>query len=291
MQRLIRHTAAALGLAATASAWAAPLNVEVYNPGGKSVFPVSSEIVLGPTEAVLIDAQFQRNDAQALVERLRASGRQLKAVYISHGDPDYYFGLDVIRDAFPGVRVVASASTVAEIKASMEGKKAYWGPILKDNAPQRLVLPEVLEGDRLKVDGETLEVVGLEGPDPAHTFVWIPSARTVAGGVVVFGQMHVWVADTQTPASRQLWQQTLSRIEALKPETVIPGHYLAPAPMTLDSVRFTSDYLRQFEQQMARTRTSGELSQAMKQQYPGLGAEPVLELSAKVIKGDIPWPQ
>jgi len=40
------------------------LHLEVYNPGAKSVFPVSSEIVSGPHEAILIDAQFQRDDAQ-----------------------------------------------------------------------------------------------------------------------------------------------------------------------------------------------------------------------------------
>lgn len=47
------------------------LTLEVYNPGEKSVFPVSSEIVSGPHEVALIDAQFQRNDAQELVKRLR----------------------------------------------------------------------------------------------------------------------------------------------------------------------------------------------------------------------------
>jgi hypothetical protein len=29
----------------------------------------------------------------------------------------------------------------------MDGKKAYWGPILKDNAPQKLVVPDVLPND------------------------------------------------------------------------------------------------------------------------------------------------
>ena len=291
MQALIRHTALALTLAASASSWAESLKVEVFNPGEQSIFPVSSEIVLGPTEALLIDAQFQRNDAQALVERLRASGRRLSAVYISHSDPDNYFGLDVITQAFPGVKVLASPETVSAIKASMDGKKAYWSPILKEQAPRHLVLPEVLAGDTLSVDGEEVKIVGLDGPDPANSFVWIPSARTVAGGVQVFGQMHLWIADSQTPASRQRWQQTLARIQALQPDTVVPGHYLKPAPLTLESVRFTADYLKQFEQQMAQVHSSAALSRAMRQRYSGLGGESSLDLSAKVIMGDLKWPQ
>ena len=112
------------------------LKLEVYNPDVKSIFPYSSEIVSGKTEVVLIDAQFQRNDAEVLVQKIKATGKKLTTVYISHSDPDYYFGLDVIRVAFPDARIVATAQTVAAIRASKDRKLAYWGPILKGNAPR-----------------------------------------------------------------------------------------------------------------------------------------------------------
>ncbi len=51
------------------------LTMEVYNPGEKSVFPVSSEIISGKHEVALIDAQFQRNDAEELVKRSRRPAR------------------------------------------------------------------------------------------------------------------------------------------------------------------------------------------------------------------------
>ncbi|MCC5364882.1 MBL fold metallo-hydrolase, partial [Staphylococcus aureus] len=87
--------------------------------------------------------------AEALVQKLKASGKTLTTVYISQSDPDYYFGLDVIRAAFPRAKIVATPQTVAAIKASRDGKLAYWGPILKDNAPKTLVLPDVLSADHL----------------------------------------------------------------------------------------------------------------------------------------------
>lgn len=292
MQRRTLLAAATLALTTLGAVHAAtPLTLEVYNPGDKAIFPVTSVIVSGPTEAVLIDAQFQRNDAQALVQKIKASGKKLTVVYISHSDPDYYFGLDVIQAAFPGAKIVASAPTVAHIKESMQGKLGYWGPILKDNAPQKLVLPEVLQGERILVNGQALDIQGLQGPSPERSYVWIPSLKTVAGGVVVSSGIHVWVADTQTAASRQNWQATLKAIEALKPAAVVPGHYLGVAPKGLAAVQFTASYLKSFEAQADKAKDAAALVDAMQKAYPQLGEASSLELSAKVIKGEMKWPQ
>ncbi|MBA4281224.1 MAG: MBL fold metallo-hydrolase, partial [Ralstonia sp.] len=269
----------------------APLHLEVYNPGAKGIFPVSSEIISGAHEAILIDAQFQRSDAEAVVQKLKASGKTLTTVYISQSDPDYYFGLDVIRAAFPRAKIVATPQTVAAIKASMDGKLAYWGPILKDNAPKTPVLPDVLHADHLTLEGRTIEIKELNGPDAARTYLWIPSIKTVAGGVVVNSGDHVWVADTQTRESRLGWLQTLDNITALKPTTVVPGHFTGAMPKGLEAVRFTADYLKTFELQAAKADNSAELIKAMKAAYPTLGGDASLELSAKVIKGEMKWPQ
>ncbi|WP_122429252.1 MBL fold metallo-hydrolase [Pseudomonas viridiflava] len=267
-----------------------PLKIDVYNPAEKAIFPVSSELITGQHDAVLIDAQFQRNDAEALVQKIKASGKKLTTVYISHSDPDYYFGLDVVQAAFPEAKIVASEPTVKAIKASMQGKLAYWGPILKDNAPTKLVLPDVLKGDHLTLEGQPLEIKGLQGPAPQRSYVWIPSLKAVVGGVVVSSGIHVWVADTQTPKSRQDWLATLKGIEALKPTTVIPGHYLGEVPEGTKAVTFTADYLKSFEKHAAKTKDSAALIDAMKKAWPQLAEPSSLELSAKVIKGEMKWP-
>lgn len=276
---------------AASAAPAAPLLLTVYNPGAQSMFPVTSTLVVGRRDVLLIDAQFQRNDAEALVRLIRATGKTLRTVYISHSDPDYYFGLDVIRAAFPQARIVATAPTVAAIEATMDRKLAYWGPILKDNAPGRLVLPEVLAGDRLNLEGRSIEIRGLQGPDPKRSYLWIPSLKTVAGGVVVSSDIHVWTADTQTPEARRAWQATLQDIAALKPARVVPGHFLGAAPPGLAAVEFTAGYLRTFEAAAAQAADSAELVEAMRRAYPAFGEPASLELSAKVAKGEMKWPQ
>lgn len=268
---------------------AEPLSLDVYNPGSEAIFPVSSVVVSGQHDAILIDAQFGKAQAAQLVQRLRASGKRLTTIYISHGDPDYYFGLDTITQAFPQARVVASAATVAHIRQTMDAKLAYWGPQMGTDRPAKLLLPAVLEGNRLELEGKALEVVGLDGPQPERTVVWIPSIKAVVGGVVVSEHIHVWMADTQSPQSHADWLATLAAIERLQPRTVIPGHYLGDSSRNVQAVRFTADYIRAFDAEAAKAANAAELIAAMKQRYPGLADESSLELSAKVAKGEMKW--
>jgi glyoxylase-like metal-dependent hydrolase (beta-lactamase superfamily II) len=256
------------------------------------VFPVSSEIISGKHEVALIDAQFQRNDAEELVKKIKATGKKLTTVYISHSDPDFYFGLDVIKAAFPQAKIIASPGTIKEINATKDGKMAYWGPILKDNAPKAVVVPQALQGDSFTIDGQKVEVKGLTGPTPERTYVWIPELKAVVGGVPVAGDnIHPWIADNQTVESRAHWQQTLEGIKALKPKVVVPGHFLPGAPQTLESVTFTQNYLTTLEAELPKAKDSAALIAAMKKHYPNLKDESSLELSAKVLKGEMKWPQ
>jgi glyoxylase-like metal-dependent hydrolase (beta-lactamase superfamily II) len=268
---------------------AAPLKVTVYNPGADAMFPVSSVLVTGRKDAILVDAQFGVTQADKVVEAIRRSGKHLTTVYISHGDPDYYFGLERIKTAFPDVRVVATPQTVAHIQQTMAGKLAFWGPKLGADAPKTLVLPEVLEGDTLKLEGQALKVVGLDGEQPDRTFVWIPSIKAVVGGVVLFNNLHVWMADTQSAQSHADWLATLDTIAALKPRIVVPGHFMPGPASPVQAVSFTANYIRAFDAQTAAAKDSGELIAAMKKLYPDAGQEGGLEVSAKVAKGEMKW--
>ncbi|MGO2305972.1 MAG: MBL fold metallo-hydrolase [Providencia sp.] len=270
---------------------AANLTLDVYNPGNNSVFPVSSEIISGDHEVVLIDAQFQNNDAQQLVNKIKKLNKKLTTIYISHSDPDYYFGLETITKAFPDAKVVATAETVEAIKATKDGKLAYWGDVLKNEAPTTVIVPEVIKGDSFTVDGEKLQIKGLDGASPDRSYVWVPSLKAVVGGVVVSDNIHIWIADTQTKESRQNWQQTLENIKALKPTTVVPGHFTGPSKMDIGTVTFTQQYLNAFETEAAVSKDSTELTQKMEAIYPKLDDVSSLELSAKVIKGEMQWPQ
>lgn len=277
---------AALGTVFTPVAFATPLTVDTYNPQEKAIFAVSSTLVSGPKEAVLFDAQFSVKDGEALVEKIRKSGKTLNKIVITSGDPDFYFGLQPLVKAFPNAKVLATQRVVDHIKATKDAKLAYWGPQMKDGAPTVLFVPQVLASNTFTIDGEKVDI---EDAESYAAYVWIPSAKTILGGTGVSWGIHVWTADTQTKAVRQQWQQTLEAMAVHEPERVIPGHYLGTPPAGTGAIDFTRQYLQHFEQALADSKHSAGVIAAMKKQYLHLAEESSLELSAKVNTGEMKW--
>lgn len=286
VSRCFLPSVALSGVLLASAATAAPLQVQVYNPSDKGIFPVSAELVSGEHEAILVDAQFGVADGEALVQMIRASGKQLKLIYISGGDPDYYFGLQPLVEAFPGVKVVASQRVVEHIEKTKDAKLGYWGPILGAQAPTRLAVPEVLNATTLTVDGEVLEVKEI---NTANAYLWAPSIRTVLGGVLVTAGQHVWMADSQTPAVRQAWVEALDGMLALKPQRVIPGHFLGAEPEGSRAVEFTRDYVLHYEQLLKQSTGSAQLIEQLKQDYPQLPVDDGLAIGARVNTGEMKW--
>ncbi len=279
-----------LVLTAATSSMAAPLKLDVYNPGKDAIFPVTSVLVTGKTDAILVDAQFGKTQAEKVIEKIKASGKKLTTIYISHSDPDYYFGLDTIKAAYPDAKVVATPQTIAHIKETVAGKLAFWGPKLGADAPKQTIIPDALQGDSLTLEGKKLNIIDLKGNQPERSVVWIPSIKAIVGGVVVAGNnIHVWMADTQTAKSHADWLTTLQTIKSLKPKTVVPGHFLPGSPLTVQSVDYTASYIKAFDEETAKAKDSTALIDAMKKRYPQVDDVSSLELSAKVAKGEMKW--
>ncbi len=47
------------------------LQLKVYNPGPKAIFPVTSTIVYGKKDAALVNAQFQKQYAEEVVKEIK----------------------------------------------------------------------------------------------------------------------------------------------------------------------------------------------------------------------------
>lgn len=268
------------------SAFAAPLQLDVYNPQDKAIFPVSSTLVSGPKEAILFDAQFSTKDGEQLVQMIRASGKTLKAIVITSGDPDFYFGLQPIVKAFPQVKVLATPQVVDHIRATKEAKLQFWGPQMKDGAPTSLTVPQATTQTQFTVDGETLE---LRHANDYAAYIWIPANRAIIGGTGVASGIHVWTADTQSEQQRSAWRSVLSEMQSLQPTQVVPGHYIGERPTGDKAIRFTQDYLQSFELALGAKKGSHYVIKTMTAAWPGLADVSSLELSAKVNSGEMKW--
>ena len=288
---MVRTTviAASLAIAFTSAQAAQPLSVKVYNADGNS-FNVNSTLVVGDKEAMVIDAGFTRADALRIAANVLDSGKQLKTIYVSQADPDYYFGVETLKEIFPQADVVTTPAVLEKINAKKAGKVAFWGPKMGANAPRSPVVPRALEGNTLTLDGQTIEIRGTQGVLAHRPYAWIPSIQAVVGNIGVFGGMHVWTADTQTAAERAAWVAQLDDMAALKPVLVVPGHMKAGTQVDASNITFTKDYLQTFEKNLAASKNSAELVNAMKQSYPQVtdGAMS-LDIGAKVNMGEMKW--
>jgi glyoxylase-like metal-dependent hydrolase (beta-lactamase superfamily II) len=264
------------------------LKLQVYNASENS-FGVASVIVSGKTDAVLIDAQFTLADAEKVAQEIKASGKKLTAIFVSHGDPDFYFGLEVFKKYFPEVTAYASPATVEHIKATAQKKLEVWGERLGKNITSNAILPQVLKGNSIELEGQKLEIIGLE-EFPNKTFVWIPSIKAVVGGINIFGTtFHLWMADAQTADARKSWISVLDKITALKPEIVIPAHANSNSPFDIAAVNHTKSYIQFYEEALKTNKTSEALITALKTKYPALTFETALQIGAKVNTGEMKW--
>jgi glyoxylase-like metal-dependent hydrolase (beta-lactamase superfamily II) len=289
---IVRLALAALmlcGAAASAAAQpTAPLTLKVYSAGPDS-FHASSTVIYGKTEVLVIDAGFTRADAYRIAADVLDTGKTLKTILVSNADPDYYFGAEVLKELFPQAQVVTTPAVRAKIQEKLQNKVAFWGPKMGANAPRKPVVPDALPGTTLTVDGEVIELRGTSGELAHRPYVWIPSLEAIAGNVGVYGNLHVWTADTQTPSAVKAWLAQLDEMERLKPDVVVPGHMAAGTRTNASAIRYTRDYLRRFQAEAARAKNAGQLIAAMKKAYPRAGLPIALDIGAKVTKGEMKW--
>jgi len=59
----------------------------------------------------------------------------------------------------------------------------------------------------------------------------------------------------------------------------------------LQAVNFTHHYIQDFEAAAATSANSAELVATIKKNYPAIGGDSILDLSAKVIMGEMKWGQ
>jgi glyoxylase-like metal-dependent hydrolase (beta-lactamase superfamily II) len=266
--------------AAPAEPAAPKLSLQVLT-GSPEGFLVTSTLVSGASEAVLIDAQFTLADAKAVAAAIKATGKKLTTVYVTHSHPDHYFGFVAIKEAFPEAKLVALPATIAGIEKTREAKVKQWKPIYKDAITDQPIVPEPLAGTSIELEGEKLEIVGdVQGDEAGNSYVWIPSLSTVVTGDIVYDQVFPWTAET-TPELRAAWQGTLDKLSALGAKAVVPGHQKPEQKQDPANLKFTGDYLKAYDAALASSKTPEELQTKVKAQYPDAALDIVLKIGSE----------
>jgi glyoxylase-like metal-dependent hydrolase (beta-lactamase superfamily II) len=281
MKRLLTPALALLLVAVAASSARAEtkLTTEVFTASPQG-FLVTSTLVAGDKEAVLIDGQLTLSDAHRLVGLILDSKKTLTTVYITHWHPDHYFGLVVVKQAFPRVKILAQPATVAEIKKTWAAKVKQWSPMFGANLASKPLIPSPLTGNTITLEGQTLEIHGpVQGDASTNSYVWIPSIKTVVTGDIVYQGVFPWTAETNA-ASRAAWSKTLDEVAALGATTVVAGHKDPSLKDDATGIAATKAYLKDFDESAAASKSAAELQAKMKAKYPKLAMDIVLQIAA-----------
>jgi glyoxylase-like metal-dependent hydrolase (beta-lactamase superfamily II) len=231
---------------------------------------------------MLVDAQLTKTSAERVLQEIKETKKPLSIIYITHEHADHFLGLEVFREAYPRVRIIANSSVVDRISKVYQAKIDKWKTILGPGATSHVVAIEPFDGNFITFGSSQIEILKhIRGDTDENTMLWIPGQRILIAGDVLFNDMHVYTAETDRKA-RGEWLNSLQRIRELKPSVVIPGHSKVGA--TLDAstaVDFTENYLLAFEEELKKAKDPDGLIKAMKERFPSADLVLAVERGAK----------
>ena len=231
----------------------------------------SSTLIYGKRDAVLVDTFLTIDQSQSLLNWVIASGKNLAAIYLTHGHGDHVFGVGSLLERFPNAKAVAIPEVVEAMReqVSPTSLEHFWRKLFPGQIPEHLPVADSLPSNELELEGHKLVAVQTGRTDTARsTCLHVPSVGLLVGGDVVYNGIHPYLAETNTESRRE-WIATLDQLDALNPQAVIAGHKV---PENRDEPRIiaeTRQYLRDFNRLDEATTTARQLYDAMLELYPG----------------------
>jgi len=248
--------------------------------------PISSTLIFGERDAVLVDAFVTASQTRPLADWVEASGKNLTTVYATHGHGDHFFGATTMLERFPRARFVATPDVVKVMRqqASPQWLAEFWNPRFPGQVYEHLVIADELAGNLIDLEGHKLVVVPLGHTDTDNTTcLHLPSIALVVAGDAVYNGVHLRLAESNQQKRRE-WITALDTIESLQPRAVIAGHKRPESDDSPKIIDETRQYIRDFDRFASATTTARELYDKMLELYPDRLNRGALWSSARAVK-------
>ncbi|MFN8574332.1 MAG: MBL fold metallo-hydrolase [Gemmatimonadaceae bacterium] len=221
-------------------------------------------VVRGSTGAVIFDAGQYPSIARRIAEELRRDKVPVKYVVVSHWHDDHFMGLAQIAEVFPRVQIIGHPETarlMATRRETMSGEPCS-KQLIEQSQEMRDALRAGKRADGSPLPAPSRERLArfVEAMDSAavecNAKVYRPIDRTITDSLVLdlgsrsvvvrhlgrgntAGDLVLWVPDAQAILTGDLvvypfpfctqpyiteWTAALRKVEALQPQTIIPGH-------------------------------------------------------------------
>jgi glyoxylase-like metal-dependent hydrolase (beta-lactamase superfamily II) len=249
--------------------------------------PISSTLISGERDAVLVDTPITVEQARALTNWVVASGKNLTTIYATHGHGDHFFGTSTVLERFPGAHFVALPNVIKIMRqqASPESLATFWNPRFPGQISSHLAIAEELTGNVIALEGHDLVSVPLGFTDTASTTcLHVPSVGLIVAGHAAYNSVHLHLSESPDPQKRQEWIAALDEMESLEPRAVIAGHKRVGNDDSPNILGETRRYIRDFERLAGQTTTALELYDQMLKLYPDWGNRGALWTSVRAVK-------
>src|SRR5215467_4819324 len=132
-----------------------PIRTNTPAPNTKETFwhPISSTLIYGKRDAVLVDTFVTVKQSDDLVMRVAASGKNLTTIYITHGHGDHWFGIGALLDRYENAKAVATPGTLRVMREALSDRMTLWNGWLPGQVPNHPVIAEEIEGNTIELEG------------------------------------------------------------------------------------------------------------------------------------------
>jgi glyoxylase-like metal-dependent hydrolase (beta-lactamase superfamily II) len=230
----------------------------------------SSTLIYGEHDAILVDTALTIGQTQAIIDWVVASGKKLKAIYVTHGHGDHFFGLAAILGRFPQARAFAIPDVISEMHGQMSPDllENFWYPLFPKQIPKRLMVATPLAKNELELEGHKLVVVHTGRTDATYsTALHVPSLDLIVAGDTVYNGIHPSF-DGSSRTSRLEWVSALDKLDALKSKAVVAGHKVPDHDDDPRNIAVTRQYILDFNRVQASTTGARQVYNAMLELYP-----------------------
>jgi glyoxylase-like metal-dependent hydrolase (beta-lactamase superfamily II) len=248
-----------------------PRHREQRLPDGSPIVssPVTSTLILGDHDAVLVDPPFTHDQVQRTGDWIENSGKKLTHIYATHGHGDHWFGTDLLLQRFPAAIAYATEGTIAKMhEQATEGRAQMWDVDFPGQIPSSPVVYQPIPSEGFELEGQRLLAVEVGHTDTDDTTVLhVPSIGLVVAGDVAYNGVHQYLLESANGGIKA-WLHALNKVAALHPRAVVAGHKNKNLPDHPIIISETRDYLLDAQRLLAGKPSPREFFDHMTRLYP-----------------------